>query len=364
MKINRDKFFQGFREWRGAITQEQVDGLNAILGFMENDPHLKDLRFAAYMLATTLHETAYRMKPLEEYGKGRGRKYGRKIKMDGTAYEKPDRLYFGMGYVQLTWFENYLKSTKALEENYPEVIARFNAISQIPFNLLENPVQALDPEIAYCVMSHGMRTGLFTGRRLSQYFTDSIADWVNARRIINGLDKAENIAKHGREFFAILRKSSESNHTVVDLPDQIEEAEKAEELPPSQERTEAQPETPKVAEVASETATTTVSMNAPAREGSTATIAKVSIAGIAVPSAFVAAWQVVSDLIAQGYVSTAQIGEFLFGIVRENQKYILIGVGVIILHIMLKKFYKQVTFWLQMWFAADPKSNTVEVKPQ
>ena len=35
-----------------------------------------------------------------------------------------------------------------------------------------------------------MKKGRFTGRRLADYFTDTQEDWFNARRIVNGTDKA------------------------------------------------------------------------------------------------------------------------------------------------------------------------------
>ena len=54
----------------------------------------------AYVLATAYHETAHTMKPVREYG--------------GEAYLRAKKYYpyVGMGYVQLTWKENYEKAGK------------------------------------------------------------------------------------------------------------------------------------------------------------------------------------------------------------------------------------------------------------
>jgi len=40
-----------------------------------------------------------------------------------------------------------------------------------------------------------MLDGLFTGKKVRDFFTPSWSDWINARRIINGLDRANDIAR-------------------------------------------------------------------------------------------------------------------------------------------------------------------------
>ena len=49
-----------------------------------------------------------------------------------------------------------------------------------------------------------METGLFTGRKLRDYFDKSSEKWIDARRIINGLDKAPQIADYGRKFYSAI----------------------------------------------------------------------------------------------------------------------------------------------------------------
>lgn len=147
------------------------------------------------MLGTTYHETARTMYPIEEYGNGKGKRYGKKIKQSGEPYEEPDKIYYGRGYVQLTWYENY---------------ERMGRILNIP--LLQQPELALRPDIAANIMFEGMTKSLslkgdFTGHYLEQYFNDTREDWVNARRIINGLDRAELIAGYAKRFYEILKTS-------------------------------------------------------------------------------------------------------------------------------------------------------------
>lgn len=192
--IDRKHFFDTVREslFDGSMNQGQVHGMEAILREWEARG-LTDLRWLAYMLATTYHETAKTMQPIEEFGNGKGYRYGKKIKRSGIAYKTPDKIYYGRGYVQLTWYENY------------QTMGRLLGI-----DLLGNPELALRPDIASKIMFEGMTMGNshfgdFTGKSLENYFNDTKEDWVNARKIINGLDKAALIAGYGKKFMAGLR---------------------------------------------------------------------------------------------------------------------------------------------------------------
>lgn len=190
----RDNFFASIRSslFKTGLKQKQVEGINAILDRWEASG-LIDLRWLAYMLATTYHETAKTMQPIEEYGKGKGYRYGKKLKRSGVAYATPDKLYYGRGYVQLTWYENY------------ETMGRL-----LGLDLLSNPELALHPNIASQIMFEGMTKGNsqfgdFTGKSLENYFNDKKEDWVNARRIINGTDKSDLIAGYGKRFYNALK---------------------------------------------------------------------------------------------------------------------------------------------------------------
>jgi len=174
--IDRHRFFTAARAgaFGGSMTQGQVDGCNFILDTWEAHADFTDKRWLAYMLATAKWETAHTMQPIEEYGKGEGQPYG--VAVNGHAY-------YGRGYVQLTWDTNY---------------ARMAALTGV--DLVGHPELALDPKIAALIMFEGMRGGLFTGVGLSTYFNAHACDWVNARRIINGLDRANEIADIARAF--------------------------------------------------------------------------------------------------------------------------------------------------------------------
>jgi hypothetical protein len=186
MPINRKIFFDGIRQqpFNGKLDAGQVSGTTAILDEWERRK-LSDLRHLAYMLGTTNWETAHTMQPITERG--------------GAAYLRSKKYFpwVGRGYVQLTWQRNYQAMTDLMRK------ADFKS-SAGSIDLIANPELALVPDIAAFVMFEGMIRGTFTGKKLSDYFNDTKTDWLNARRIINGVDKASEIAAIGKMFYADL----------------------------------------------------------------------------------------------------------------------------------------------------------------
>jgi len=127
----------------------------------------------AYVLATAYHEChnpAYpknRLTPMKEFGG------------EGYLKSKAYYPYYGRGFVQLTWKNNYDKAGKRLG-----------------IDLLSNPDLALDPLYAANIMINGMKYGSFTGKKLSDYINEREVDFLQARRIINGMDKSKLIADY------------------------------------------------------------------------------------------------------------------------------------------------------------------------
>lgn len=192
--MNDQVFFSEISKslFNGQINSSQSSGIDFKLTAFKIY-NIIDKRWQAYMLATSYYETGRTMRPVEEAGKGAGRPYGKKIKYDGTVYTMPDRLYFGRGDVQLTWYENYELMGEILD---------------LP--LIMYPELALDPEVSAIIMVEGMTNGLsnrgdFTGVSLENYFNDHKEDPLNARRIINGLDQASRIAGYYYKFLQALK---------------------------------------------------------------------------------------------------------------------------------------------------------------
>lgn len=181
--VNREKFYDLIRHepFPGHIVTPQVEGMEVILNAQEYFGHI-DLRWCAYEFATTYHETAATMQPIEEFGKGKNHPYGEPV--NGHAY-------YGRGFVQLTWDYNYKKLGEILK-----------------IDLLNHPELALDPATAASIMCIGMEEGIFTGKRLSTYFHEETSDWINARKIINRLDRANLIAGYAKEFYSALTKAT------------------------------------------------------------------------------------------------------------------------------------------------------------
>lgn len=185
--IDLTRYFLAHRKAFGRIDQGQVEGLESILGHMRDDAELTDIRHAAYMLATTWHETDQTMRPIREYGRGRGKRYGR----PGTNH---GQIPYGRGYVQMTWDANYERADTELGLD-GALVADYDL--------------ALDPGIAYGILARGMREGWFTGRRLGHYILGRKADYIGARRIINGTDRAGLVAEYARRFEGALKVAAE-----------------------------------------------------------------------------------------------------------------------------------------------------------
>ena len=185
--IDRDFFFSAVRDvpFGGSMSQGQVDGQNAILDAWDKWLPSSDLRWIAYSLSTVLWETGRTMQPVRETGEGAGEAYGRPM---GPYNLK----YYGRGLVQLTWYQNYLN-----------VGNKLIAMSVTEKVLAMEPDLALEPDIASAILVFGMSSGWFTGKKLPDYFGKT-TDWVNARRIINGVDHADEIAGFAKQFYAAL----------------------------------------------------------------------------------------------------------------------------------------------------------------
>lgn len=128
----------------------------------------------AYILATANWETARTMKPVRE-----AFWMSEQWRADKLRYYP----WYGRGYVQLTWERNYRR-----------------AENELGVDLTSNPDAAMKPEIAAKVLVMGMMFGWFTGAALPVYVNDTKSDYINARRVVNGTDKAEEIAELARKY--------------------------------------------------------------------------------------------------------------------------------------------------------------------
>jgi len=194
-KINREKFFKQY-PFR-PLKQSQVDNLNFILSKLDASESINRLTEYAYVLATLKLETADTFAPVEEayWIRPESRRIAVLKKMYAgrkSIIHPSGRLYTGRGYVQLTHIDNYIKMNKYVQKKFPK------------YDLVGNPWLACEPEAAWIILETGMSKGLFTGRKLSDYFTNCKQDFYNARKIINGLDRAGLVQAYAEKYWKIL----------------------------------------------------------------------------------------------------------------------------------------------------------------
>jgi hypothetical protein len=151
---------------------------------------------AAYGLATVYIETDKTFRPIAERGSDKylskydtgvlAKRLGNTPEADGDGQK-----YKGRGYVQITGLANYKFFSKITGKD-----------------LVKNPDLALDAEVSAHIMTHGMLNGSFTGvgfrrkRPVSRY---NIHQYTQARNIINGTDRATEIAQFAMIFEKALR---------------------------------------------------------------------------------------------------------------------------------------------------------------
>lgn len=201
--INKQKFFDLVRTDRAlfpnGLAQSAVVTLEALIDEFHRR-NMTDLRHLAYPMATARGEVGAAMAPVREGFSTTDAQARAYVKRNFPHYSMiiNGHMYYGRGLVQLTWHRNYVVMSNLLG-----------------IDLEGNPDLALEPEIAVQIMFEGMTRGVsgkgdFTGKALEDYFNDRTEDWVNARRIINGTDKAATFAAWGRRFHEHLKAAYEA----------------------------------------------------------------------------------------------------------------------------------------------------------
>jgi len=125
----------------------------------------------AYILATIQWETANTFKPVQEaFWK----------KTDAEEWRKLNLRYYpfyGRGFIQITWKKNY--------QIFSDILG---------VDLVYNPDLCLDPDISLFIAIYGFKNGVFTGVNIEKYINENQTDYLNARKCINGMDKAKEIS--------------------------------------------------------------------------------------------------------------------------------------------------------------------------
>lgn len=247
--FDKKEFYLGYRKYfENRLTQGQVNGIEALfreytegwliprevlrMGEREHPKewdevladgrgwfdarrpgHVSCARQLAYILATVYHETGKRMVPVREgFAETDAeaiRKVTRLCRARGRSnYALPSprtgQSYFGRGPIQLTHEDNYRYADERLG---------------MDGELVRNPSRALEPRIGAMIAVFGMYGGWFVpvsreGRGvpyrldLWDYIRPGECDYVNARKIVNGLDSADKIAGHAERFEKCIREAA------------------------------------------------------------------------------------------------------------------------------------------------------------
>jgi predicted chitinase len=201
MPINRSFFLSQSRLtlFDGAMSAAQKAGLSAILDRWEAEMPAADDRWLAYMLGTAHHETGRTMQAVREtFAASDDQAIARlnrsfnagRLPWVRTPYWHKDaagKSWLGRGLVQITHKTNYQKLG-----------------TLIGVDLVADPGRAMSLPVAIAIMFTGMTRGSFTGKKLADYFQGSRSDWRNARRIINGTERAELVASYARQYYAAI----------------------------------------------------------------------------------------------------------------------------------------------------------------
>lgn len=197
--------------FNGRLTQAQVEGITVIIRAWAQFGD-GNLQRQAYVLATPVIETAWRMEPIHEYG---GVSYfdkyepGTKLgKVLGNTKRGDGYRYRGRGFVQITGRANYAKAGKILG-----------------IDLVGNPDLALDPWVAARILVIGSQEGWFTGKGLPSFIdeideddTEELREFAQARRVINGQDRAVEIGKIALVFEKALKAGKAQSSTTASTP--------------------------------------------------------------------------------------------------------------------------------------------------
>lgn len=134
----------------------------------------------AYVLATAEHESHFGRLMMELAD---GWDYEGRLDLDNTEPGDGPR-FKGRGFVQITGRRNYRIWSERLG-----------------IDLVGEPEKAALPDIAAMILVLGMRDGSFTGVGLSDFIVGNSRDFFNARRIVNGLNRADHIAQIADFYF-------------------------------------------------------------------------------------------------------------------------------------------------------------------
>jgi putative chitinase len=225
--VDRTKFYAYLRRKNAGVfgtslSQSQVEGIEAILE--EARRRSTPLKHLAYILATPYHETGGKMQPVREnlnysvhgllktFGRHRiseadAKRFGRSGSRKADQVAIANTVYGG------DWGLKNLGNTqigdgwKYRGGGLPQTTGRRNYAK---FGMANNPEKSGELLPSVTMMFDGMEQGLYTGLKLSDFDT-----YKPMRQIINGMDRAGDVAGYAEAFEAALRAGGYSTITFA-----------------------------------------------------------------------------------------------------------------------------------------------------
>ena len=227
--MDKSKFYSRVRAtiYGGRLPPITVSNLEVILSYWINKYAKNAPEQLAYILATVLAEVGRNMHPVRETFATSDAQARHRLRHKTYAQSTPPygHAYYGRGYVQLTWKYNY----QSQEDKYGLPFVKF-------------PDLVLSTENAIKILVEGMLAGDFNarGHGLSYYINNKKVDYVQARRTVNVLDRADEIAGYARKFEDALEYAANERASASILSTSDEDIIKATLLLPSLEHLAAQ----------------------------------------------------------------------------------------------------------------------------
>lgn len=137
----------------------------------------------AYILATAQHESHLGALMIELAS---GFAYENRLDLGNTKPGDGPR-FKGRGFVQITGRINYTYWSNRLN-----------------IDLINNPEKAAELSVAAKILVQGMRDGTFTTYKLARFISGNKRDFLNARKIVNGVDKAAHIAAIAEDLLKVV----------------------------------------------------------------------------------------------------------------------------------------------------------------
>lgn len=208
--MDRKAFYAALRKrdsgvFGTSLSRKQVDGTENLLDVWEEYYSDDPVEYLASDLGTAYLETGHTMQPITERGRRSyfnkyepgtpiGRVLGNTLKGDGYRYR-------GEGHVMNTGRRNAGVATK-----------RLNEVFGLHLDLVARPHERGDPFVSAHSLFLGNKEGWWTGKELSDYIDgvdegddEDLREFINARRVVNGTDRARDIGRYSLAFERALR---------------------------------------------------------------------------------------------------------------------------------------------------------------